>query len=143
MTRFRPVLLTAVTTALGLVPLAIGLNFDFFGLYTSLNPDLFWGGEQAAWWSSMAIAVIVGIIVATALTLIVVPVMYSLVDDMVAFFRRHFVGEPAVAVATGVVDARTNQGLPDLRPQPSPQPEGEPAMVRKGFRSGDLASDHG
>ncbi|MEX1094066.1 MAG: hypothetical protein WEF28_13070 [Acidimicrobiia bacterium] len=44
----------------------------------------------------MAIAVIVGIVVATALTLIVVPVMYSLVDDMAAFFRRHYVGEPVI-----------------------------------------------
>ncbi|MEX1258462.1 MAG: efflux RND transporter permease subunit [Gemmatimonadota bacterium] len=143
MTRLRPVLLTAVTTALGLVPLAIGLNFDFFGLYASLNPDLYWGGEQAAWWGSMAIAVIVGIMVATALTLIVVPVMYSLVDDLAAFFRRHYVGEPAMAVAGGSTPSAQPRLEPvDSRPQPVPLPEAEPAMVRKGFRPGDLAADH-
>jgi len=90
-TRFRPVILTATTTALGLVPLAIGLNFDFFGLYGSLAPELYWGGDQASWWGSMAVAVIVGIMFATFLTLILVPVMYSLVDDFSAFFRRHYV----------------------------------------------------
>jgi multidrug efflux pump subunit AcrB len=89
-TRFRPVMLTAITTVMGLIPLAIGLNIDFNRFYRTLNPNIFWGGAQAAWWGPMAIAVIAGLTFATFLTLVLLPVMHSLLDDMVSFFRRHF-----------------------------------------------------
>jgi multidrug efflux pump len=91
-TRFRPVILTAVTTVLGLVPLGIGMNFDFIGFYTALRPDFFWGGEQAAWWGQMAVAVIVGLSFATVLTLVVVPVTYSLLDDLERVVARQLKG---------------------------------------------------
>jgi multidrug efflux pump subunit AcrB len=89
LTRFRPVTLTAITTVMGLVPLAIGLNFDFAGLFARLRPDLYWGGENAAWWGPMAIAVIAGLTFATFLTLVLLPVMHSLLDDFSHFLLRH------------------------------------------------------
>jgi multidrug efflux pump subunit AcrB len=125
-TRFRPVILTATTTALGLVPLAVGLNFDFFGLFGSLSPELYWGGDQAAWWGSMAVSVIVGIMFATFLTLILVPVMYSLVDDFTAFFRRHYSSKgqegQAEEVGSQEADLPAEEGVPGFEPTPEPEP---------------------
>ncbi len=94
-TRLRPVLLTATTTILGLIPMAVGVSIDFHNLSFSTR------SETGQWWSSMAIAVIFGLAFATLLTLVVLPTMY------VSFVRFTWWLVPSWS---GVVDVRSSEG---------------------------------
>jgi multidrug efflux pump subunit AcrB len=88
-TRLRPVLLTAITTVLGLVPMALGISFDFRTRTFEI------GSESSQYWGPMAIAVIFGLSLATMLTLFLVPNMYSLMYD-----RKRRPAEGAVPIAS-------------------------------------------
>ncbi len=83
-TRLRPVILTAITTILGLIPMITGISFDFH------KGAMSWMSESSQWWQSMAVVVVFGLIVATFLTLIVVPTLYYLMERM-SVIRRNFV----------------------------------------------------
>ncbi len=78
-TRMTPVLLTAMAATAGLIPLAVGFNIDFVKLFTELNPHIFFGGDNVAFWGPLSWTMIFGLIFGTVLTLVLVPVLYLLI----------------------------------------------------------------
>jgi len=99
-TRFRPVVLTAVTTILGLIPLTTGFSIDFAKLFSgNFAHVVIVGGESSEWWGPMGVAVIWGLAVATFLTLVMVPVLYSSIDPVLRFlFGRWMHRDPGEAL---------------------------------------------
>ena len=133
--RFRPVMLTAITTILGLVPLVIGVSIDF------VNWDIVVGGRSVEMWGPMARVVSSGLLVATVLTLIVVPVLYSLFEETSEKVRsvifRNAAGTAALFLVAMLPWSLAQAQTP---PQPTDEPTVE-ASAGEGVDASDTAED--
>jgi multidrug efflux pump subunit AcrB len=94
--RIIPVMLTAIATILGLLPLAVGFNIDFASFFQHLNPHIFFGGDSVVFWGPLSWTMIFGLIFAFFLTLIMVPTMYLISErlrrPMEKFYGTKFIG---------------------------------------------------
>ena len=120
-TRLRPVLLTAFTTVIGLIPLTFGINIDFVGLITDLDPGFSIGSENTQFWGPMGTAIISGLTFATFLTLVIVPVMYSTFDSIALRLSRSSAPEASGEGAAAAL-ALDGDGAADGQPIPAPVP---------------------
>ena len=118
-TRLRPVLLTAFTTVIGLIPLTFGINIDFVGLIVNLDPSFSIGSENTQFWGPMGTAIISGLTFATFLTLVIVPVMYSSFDSVAMRIRAARGTAPDLATDGDGVAADGLDGVVVPTPQPA------------------------
>ena len=88
--RIIPVLLTALATMLGLIPLAVGFNIDFVSLFQHLNPHIFFGGDSVVFWGPLSWTIIYGLILAFFLTLTMVPSMYIIAERLKRPMERFY-----------------------------------------------------
>jgi multidrug efflux pump subunit AcrB len=121
-TRIVPVLLTALAAILALIPLAIGFNINFVTLFSDLNPHIFFGGDNAAFWKPLSLTIIWGLIFAFFMTLLIVPAMYLIAMRLKRPMNKFFKGKwvsilgltgPFFFLLTGIVYlVRKIQGKP-------------------------------
>ncbi|MCA6499853.1 MAG: efflux RND transporter permease subunit [Chitinophagaceae bacterium] len=92
-TRIIPVMLTAVAAILAFIPIAFGFNINFVTLFSELNPHIFFGGDNVAFWRPLSWTIIFGLAFAFFMTLIIVPAMYLIAERLRRPMRRMFGGK--------------------------------------------------
>ncbi len=92
-TRIVPVLLTALAAILALIPLAVGFNINFVTLFTDLNPHIFFGGDNVAFWKPLSLTIIWGLMFAFFMTLLIVPAMYLIAERLKRPMQQFYKGK--------------------------------------------------